>query len=191
MTRDRGRRSAAVRPRSARFAGEDASDERNLAELIRALSVPASGQSARYRCVAVLAWPDGEELSTEGVCEGILEPKPRGTRGFGYDPIFVPAGWDLTMAELSDDEKDRIATVAGPSGPWVRPSRPDDHPRTGDLRRSSGTRLKVREQAAEAFLVAGQPAGRAPCPEADRGLLRREVPRRHALARGASSRSSP
>jgi XTP/dITP diphosphohydrolase len=97
-------------PRSARFAGEDASDERNLAELIRALKgVPASGRSARYRCVAVLAWPDGEELSTEGVCEGILEPKPRGTRGFGYDPIFVPAGWDLTMAELSDDEKDRIS----------------------------------------------------------------------------------
>ena len=97
-------------PRSARFAGGDASDERNLAELIRALKgVPASGRSARYRCVAVLAWPDGEELSTEGVCEGILEPKPRGTRGFGYDPIFVPAGWDLTMAELSDDEKDRIS----------------------------------------------------------------------------------
>ena len=40
---------------------------------------------------------------------GDLEPKPRGTRGFGYDPIFVPAGWDLTMAELSDDEKDRIS----------------------------------------------------------------------------------
>ena len=76
--------------RSARFAG-NASDERNLAELIRApKGVPASGRSARYRCVAVLAWPDGEELST-GVCEGILELKPRGTRGFGYDPIFVPA----------------------------------------------------------------------------------------------------
>ena len=97
-------------PRSARFGGEDASDERNLVELIRALKgVPASGRTARYRCVAVLAWPGGEELTTEGVCEGTLELKPRGTNGFGYDPIFVPVGWDRTMAELTDDEKDRLS----------------------------------------------------------------------------------
>ena len=97
-------------PRSARFAGEDASDERNLEELIRALKgVPAAGRTARYRCVAVLAFPDGEEHHTDGVCEGILEPKPRGTGGFGYDPIFVPVGWDRTMAELTDEEKDRIS----------------------------------------------------------------------------------
>ena len=119
-------------PRSARFAGGDASDERNLAELIRALKgVPASGRSARYRCVAVLAWPDGEELSTEGVCEGGSSSRS-GTRGFGYDPIFVPAGWDLTMAELSDDEKDRISHRPGLRA-LGEASRPDDHPRTGDL----------------------------------------------------------
>jgi XTP/dITP diphosphohydrolase len=97
-------------PRSARFAGEDASDERNLDELIRALKgVPGSGRTARYRCVAVLAFPDGRELHAEGTCEGILEPKPRGTGGFGYDPIFVPGGGDRTMAELTDEEKDRIS----------------------------------------------------------------------------------
>jgi XTP/dITP diphosphohydrolase len=97
-------------PRSARFAGDDASDERNLEELIRALKgVPAAGRTARYRCVAVLAFPDGEEVHTDGVCEGTLEPKPRGTGGFGYDPIFVPVGWDRTMAELTDEEKDRIS----------------------------------------------------------------------------------
>ena len=97
-------------PRSARFAGDDASDERNLEELIRALKgVPAAGRTARYRCVAVLAFPDGEERHTDGVCEGILDPRPRGTRGFGYDPVFVPVGWDRTMAELGDDEKDRIS----------------------------------------------------------------------------------
>jgi XTP/dITP diphosphohydrolase len=97
-------------PRSARFAGDDASDERNLEELIRALKgVPAAGRTARYRCVAVLALPGGEERHAEGICEGTLDPKPRGSRGFGYDPIFVPAGWDRTMAELSDDEKDRIS----------------------------------------------------------------------------------
>jgi len=97
-------------PRSARFAGEDATDERNLQELIRALKgVPGSGRTARYRCLAVLASPDGDEVSAEGICEGMLLTKPRGSRGFGYDPIFVPAGWDDTMAELTDEEKDRIS----------------------------------------------------------------------------------
>jgi XTP/dITP diphosphohydrolase len=97
-------------PRSARFAGEDATDERNLQDLIRALKgVPKSGRTARYRCLAVLASPDGETYAAEGICEGILLTKPRGNRGFGYDPIFVPAGWDDTMAELTDEEKDRIS----------------------------------------------------------------------------------
>ena len=97
-------------PRSARFAGEDATDERNLEELIRALKgIPGSGRTARYRCVAVLVFPGGRERHAEGICEGTLVPKPRGARGFGYDPIFVPAGWDRTMAELADEEKDRIS----------------------------------------------------------------------------------
>jgi XTP/dITP diphosphohydrolase len=97
-------------PRSARFAGEGATDERNLEELIRAVKgVPASGRTARYRCVTVLAHPHGGERVAEGTCEGVLVPKPRGTRGFGYDPVFVPVGWDRTMAELTDEEKDRIS----------------------------------------------------------------------------------
>jgi XTP/dITP diphosphohydrolase len=97
-------------PRSARFAGEDATDQRNLDELIRALKgVPGSGRTARYRCIAVLAFPDGREIHAEGTCEGTLVGKPRGTRGFGYDPIFVPEGRDRTMAELSDEDKDRIS----------------------------------------------------------------------------------
>ena len=97
-------------PRSARFAGEDATDQQNLDELIRALKgVPGSGRTARYRCVAVLAFPDGRELHAEGICEGTLVGKPRGSGGFGYDPIFVPEGGDRTMAELADEEKDRIS----------------------------------------------------------------------------------
>ena len=97
-------------PRSARFAGEHATDGRNLEELIRSLKgVPAAGRTARYRCVVVLAFPRGSELHAEGICEGTLVSKPRGTRGFGYDPIFVPAGWDVTMAELTDEDKDRIS----------------------------------------------------------------------------------
>ena len=97
-------------PRSARFAGEDTTDQQNLDELTRALKgVPASGRTGRYRCVAALAFPDGQELHAEGSCEGILVGKPRGAGGFGYDPIFVPEGWDRTMAELTDEEKDIIS----------------------------------------------------------------------------------
>ena len=97
-------------PRSARYAGETATDEENLRALIRATAgVPAGGRTARYRAVAALAWPDGREVHAEGLCEGMLEGRPRGTGGFGYDPIFVPMGSDRTMAELSAEEKDRIS----------------------------------------------------------------------------------
>jgi XTP/dITP diphosphohydrolase len=97
-------------PRSARYAGEAATDEQNLVALMRALAgIPAGGRTARYRCVATIAWPDGSELNTEAVCEGALVGKRRGRAGFGYDPIFVPAGWDQTMAELADEQKDRIS----------------------------------------------------------------------------------
>ena len=97
-------------PRSARFAGEDATDQQNLDELIRALKgIPSSGRTARYRCLAVLAFPDGREVHAEGTCEGTLVARPRGEHGFGYDPIFVPEGRDVTMAQITDEEKDRIS----------------------------------------------------------------------------------
>jgi XTP/dITP diphosphohydrolase len=97
-------------PRSARYSGGDADDERNLKELLRAVKgVPASGRTARYRCVATIAWPGGQDLWAEGICDGTLISNRRGTEGFGYDPIFVPAGWDQTMAELTPEQKDRIS----------------------------------------------------------------------------------
>jgi XTP/dITP diphosphohydrolase len=97
-------------PRSARYAGDRATDEQNLDALLRAVrGVPAGGRTARYRCVAAIAWPDGPALHADGVCEGALISKRRGARGFGYDPAFVPAGWDETMAELTDEQKDRIS----------------------------------------------------------------------------------
>lgn len=96
--------------RSARFAAEDATDEANLRLLIdRIRDVPEAERTARYRCVAVCAWPDGRDVWAEATCQGHLILEPRGTRGFGYDPIFVPDGETRTMAELSDEEKNAIS----------------------------------------------------------------------------------
>jgi XTP/dITP diphosphohydrolase len=97
-------------PRSARYAGEGATDERNRGKLLAALEgVPSAGRTARFRCLVAVVWPDGREIWAEGICEGTLTDEPRGASGFGYDPIFVPAGRDRTMAELAPEEKDRIS----------------------------------------------------------------------------------
>ena len=96
--------------RSARFAGTDATDEANLTALLRAVAgVPSGGRTARYRAVALVARPGGDVVHAEATCEGTLLKRPRGTGGFGYDPIFVPEGWDRTMAELEPEEKDRVS----------------------------------------------------------------------------------
>jgi len=96
--------------RSARFAGEGASDEENLQLLIeRVRASPPPARTARYRCVALLAMPAGEDVWDEETCEGSLILEPRGTGGFGYDPIFLPWGETKTMAELSPSEKDLIS----------------------------------------------------------------------------------
>jgi XTP/dITP diphosphohydrolase len=97
-------------PRSARLAGEVASDADNLAKLIRLVAdMEPEARTARYRCVAAIAWSDGRTMHAEGTCEGTLITQPRGDRGFGYDPVFVPQGERRTMAELGDEEKDRIS----------------------------------------------------------------------------------
>jgi XTP/dITP diphosphohydrolase len=96
--------------RSARFAGEQAGDEQNLAKLLR--EVPAEGdRRVRYVCALAYADPSGDERLFEGVCEGRLADAPRGSGGFGYDPAFIPddAPGERTMAELSPDEKDAIS----------------------------------------------------------------------------------
>jgi len=107
--------------RSARYAGESATDEENLQKLIR--EVPAGG-ALEYVCVIAYLDPDGGvERVFEGRCSGRMAAEPRGEGGFGYDPVFVPdddppadgnsrrhdpaAG--LTMAELSDEQKDAIS----------------------------------------------------------------------------------
>jgi XTP/dITP diphosphohydrolase len=97
-------------PRSARFAGERASDSENLSLLLaRVADVPEAERTARYRCVAACAWPEGQAIDVEETCEGHLVLAPRGSGGFGYDPSFVPIGYTQTMAELSPVEKNRIS----------------------------------------------------------------------------------
>jgi XTP/dITP diphosphohydrolase len=97
-------------PRSARYAGPHATDAQNLERLITNVRpFPPESRTARYRCVAVCAWPDGREVWAEGDCEGTLLVEPRGKDGFGYDPIFVPSGERRTMAELSPDEKNALS----------------------------------------------------------------------------------
>lgn len=96
--------------RSARFSGVGATDQQNLDALMQAMrGIPGGGRTARYRCLAVLAGPDGRVEHAEGTCEGTLVSKRSGDRGFGYDPIFVPEGWEETMAQLTDEQKDRIS----------------------------------------------------------------------------------
>jgi XTP/dITP diphosphohydrolase len=96
--------------RSARFAGEHATDAQNLQLLLdRLQGVPEAERTARYRCVAVCAFPGGDTITAEGTCEGRVIEQPRGRGGFGYDPAFVPAGETRTMAELGPEEKDAIS----------------------------------------------------------------------------------
>jgi XTP/dITP diphosphohydrolase len=96
--------------RSARFAGDHASDADNLERLLQEIADrPEEARTARYRCVAAIAWPGGGETWAEGACEGRIVPRPRGGGGFGYDPAFVPEGSERTMAELGDAEKDAIS----------------------------------------------------------------------------------
>ena len=95
---------------SARYAGELASDEQNLALLLR--EVPDDGdRRVAYVCVLAYVDPGGAELLAHGRCEGELAAEPRGRGGFGYDPAFVPVERSdgRTMAELSRDEKDAIS----------------------------------------------------------------------------------
>jgi len=95
---------------SARFAGENASDEDNNAKLLRALAdVPEACRTAAFHCCIVVADAAGVAHVFSGRCPGRILSERRGRRGFGYDPLFVPAGYGQTYAELSEDEKNQIS----------------------------------------------------------------------------------
>jgi XTP/dITP diphosphohydrolase len=98
--------------RSARYAGEHATDRENLEKLLGELrGVAPERRTARYRCVIayVRSATDSRPLVAEGCWEGTIASVPRGTRGFGYDPIFVPQGLGRTAAELEAAEKDAVS----------------------------------------------------------------------------------
>jgi XTP/dITP diphosphohydrolase len=92
---------------SARFAGEDATYADNVAKLLAELTgVPAERRTARFETVALVRWPDGREVVATGAVDGVIAEEARGTNGFGYDPLFVPAEGDgRTFAELTAEEK--------------------------------------------------------------------------------------
>ena len=92
--------------RSARYAGEAATDRDNNLKLVSELEyVPEGERTCRYRCVAMFIAPDGREVSADGSCDGHITLEPRGTGGFGYDPHFIPKGETRTMAEIPLNEK--------------------------------------------------------------------------------------
>lgn len=96
--------------RSARWAGGHGNDAENLALLLRQIEdVPQEHRTARFVCAMALVSPEGTEHVVRATMEGRMAYEPRGDNGFGYDPGFVPSGYDLTTAELDPDAKDAIS----------------------------------------------------------------------------------
>lgn len=95
---------------SARFAGEHGNDEKNNKKLIEELkNVPTEKRTANFHCSLVLVGPNREPLFVEGKVFGRILEEPRGTHGFGYDPLFYVPELDKTMGELKDEEKNKIS----------------------------------------------------------------------------------
>lgn len=95
---------------SARYAGEEADDRRNLAKLLDDMRFVRDGERrAKFVCCIALASPDGAARTFVGTVAGTLVRDPRGARGFGYDPIFSPIGETRTFAEMGEEEKDAIS----------------------------------------------------------------------------------
>ena len=95
---------------SARFAGEDGNDKKNNEKLLRLLEgVPADERTAQFVSVITMVYPDGTVISARGECHGRIITEPAGDGGFGYDPLFVPDGYEKTFAQLSAEEKNAIS----------------------------------------------------------------------------------
>lgn len=93
---------------SARYGGEPCDHARNNAKLLRELE-GVEDRSARFRCVAALSDPSGHAETVSGSCPGRILPALRGTEGFGYDPLFVPDGFEETFAEMGNEQKNLLS----------------------------------------------------------------------------------
>ncbi len=95
---------------SARWAGPGATDESNLDLVLEQIrDVEPAQRTAHFACAAALVLPSGEEYVVQGQVDGVLLTQRRGVGGFGYDPIFLPDGFDITTAEMTSDQKDAIS----------------------------------------------------------------------------------
>lgn len=96
--------------RSARFAGENATDAENNALLLRKLAViPGAPRTARFRCALVLSRDGGAVATFDGTVEGVIVDELRGAGGFGYDPMFMPDGYDQTFGQLPAETKNAVS----------------------------------------------------------------------------------
>lgn len=95
---------------SARFSGEGATDKSNNEKLLALLAdTPYEKRTAKFVSVITMIYPDGGKIVARGECPGHIITEERGEGGFGYDPLFVPDGYDMTFAELGSEEKNRIS----------------------------------------------------------------------------------
>jgi XTP/dITP diphosphohydrolase len=95
---------------SSRYAGPDATYQDNCKKLLSNLrGVPPRRRAARFRCVLCFIAPGNVRSLAEGICNGVIIESPRGTTGFGYDPVFLPGGYSKTLAEMTPSEKNLLS----------------------------------------------------------------------------------
>lgn len=95
---------------SSRYAGEGATDADRIKKLLREMSdVPAGARGARFVCAVCCVFPDGNSIEARGECEGDISFEPKGTGGFGYDPVFIEKTTGKSFATLAGEEKDRLS----------------------------------------------------------------------------------
>ena len=95
---------------SSRYAGEECDDAKNLHKLLSHLEgVAVEKRRARFRCVMCLVGPDNFDKTVSGICKGTIACEPQGTNGFGYDPVFIPEGYETTFARMKQSIKNSIS----------------------------------------------------------------------------------